>query len=219
MGSSRTASAPDAEIARIAFRQHGVVTLQQLRDAGLGAGAIDLRVRQGRLHRLHRGVYAVGHARISQEGRWLAAVLALGEGAVLSHVSAAAIWGIRHSRSAYVHVNVPAAGGRRRRRAIVVHRCAGLGPTDVDEHRAIALTSVSRTDGREDHGTPTAFHRDRERDERLTVLGCRVVRFSPRRVVRHPEAVAATLRALLADAQSASRSTSMPDEAARAVSS
>ena len=290
MGSSRTATAPDAEIARIAVKQHGVVTLQQLRDAGLGAGAIDLRVRRGRLHRLHRGVYAVGHTRISQEGRWLAAVLALGEGAVLSHVSAAALWGIRHSSSAYVHVTVPTAGGRQRRRGIVVHRCTSLGPTGVDEHRAIALTSVSRTlldlagmltptrleraverslalrlfdlraveavlaasprrsgattlaqivaeihhdpsltrrelealmldlcdahgierpevnvlvdglevdflwraqrvivetDGREDHGTPTAFERDRERDERLTVLGYRVVRFSYRRVVRH----------------------------------
>ena len=56
---------------------------------------------------------------------------------------------------------------------------------------------IVETDGREDHGTPTAFHRDRERDERLTVLGYRVVRFSYRRVARHPAAVAATLRALL----------------------
>ena len=302
MGSSRTASGPDAEIARIAFKQHGVVTLQQLRDAGLGPGAIDLRVRHGRLHRLHRGVYAVGHTRISQEGRWLAAVLALGEGAVLSHVSAAALWGIRHSSSAYVHVTVPTAAGRRRRRGIVVHRCASLGPTDVDVRQGIAVTSASRTlldlagmltptrleraveqtlalrlfdlraveavlaasprrpgatalarivaeihhepsltrrelealmldlcdahgierpevnvlvdglevdflwraqrlivetDGREYHETPVAFHRDRERDERLTVLGYRVVRFTYRRLVHQPAAVAATLRALL----------------------
>jgi very-short-patch-repair endonuclease len=302
MASSRTASAPDAEIAQLAFKQHGVVTLEQLRQAGLGTGAIELRVRNGRLHRLHRGVFAVGHTRISQEGRWLAAVLALGPGAVLSHVSAAALWGIRHSSSAYVHVTVPTAGGRRRRRGIVVHRCLSLGPTDIGEEQGIAVTSVSRTlldlagmlapsrleraterslalrlfdlraveavlnanprrpgaaslaeivarihaepsltrrelealmldlcdahrierpevnvlveglevdflwraqrvivetDGLEDHGTPTAFHRDRERDERLIVLGYRVVRFSYRRVVREPAAVAATLRALL----------------------
>jgi Transcriptional regulator, AbiEi antitoxin/Protein of unknown function (DUF559) len=301
MGSSRTASAPDAEIARIASNQHGVVTLEQLRGAGLGAGAIELRVRNGRLHRLHRGVFAVGHARISREGRWLAAVLAVGNGAALSHVSAAALWGIRHSSSAYVHVTVPTPGGRRRRRGIIVHRCPSLDPTNVDEQQGIAVTSVSRTlldlagmltptrleraverslalrlfdlravqaviaanprrpgastltrivaeihhepsltrrelealmldlcdahgierpqvnvlvdglevdflwraqrlivetDGREDHGTPTAF-RDRERDERLIVLGYCVVRLSPRRVVRHPAAVGATLRALL----------------------
>src|SRR4051812_21116872 len=78
-------STPDAVVAQLAFEQHGVVTFAQLRDAGLGAGAINVRVRKGRLHRIHRGVFAIGHMRISQEGRWLAAVLALGDGAVLSH--------------------------------------------------------------------------------------------------------------------------------------
>ena len=126
MGSPHAATTADAAIAQLAFEQHGIVTFDQLRDAGLGVGAINLRVRNGRLHRLHRGVFAVGHPRISQEGRWLAAVLALGEGAVLSHVSAAALWGIRHSSSAYVHVAVPTPGGRRRRRGIVVHRWRSL---------------------------------------------------------------------------------------------
>ncbi len=138
-------STPDATVASIAFRQHGVVTLAQLRECGLGAGAIELRLRNGRLHRLHRGVFAVGHSRISQEGRWLAAVLALGEGAVLSHVSAAALWGIRHSGSDRVHVTVPSGAGRTPRRGIVVHRSLTLGPADVDEHNAIPVTSVSRT--------------------------------------------------------------------------
>jgi very-short-patch-repair endonuclease/predicted transcriptional regulator of viral defense system len=303
MGSSHATSTPDAVIAQIAFTQHGVVTFQQLRDAGLGVGAINLRVRNQRLHRLHRGVFAVGHARISREGRWLAAVLALGDGAVLSHMSAAALWGIRHSNSTDVHVTVPTAAGRARRRGIVVHRSLTLAPADVDEQAAIAVTSVSRTlldlagvlapgrleraverslaarqfdlnavqavlsanprrhgatalaqivarihdepsltrqelealmldlcdahrmqrpevnvlvdglevdflwrarrlivetDGREFHETPIAFARDRERDERLTVLGFRVVRFTYRRLVNDPAAVAATLRALLA---------------------
>lgn len=125
--------------------QHGVVTFKQLREAGLGVGAINLRVRNHRLHRLHRGVFAVGHARISREGRWSAAVLALGEGALLSHVSAAALWGFRHSDSAFAHVTVPTAAGRERRRGIVVHRSVTLRPADVAEHDAIALTSVSRT--------------------------------------------------------------------------
>jgi len=145
VGSSRASTAPDAEIAQLAFGQHGVVTLEQLRGTGLGAGAIDLRLRNGRLHGLHRGVYAVGHTRISQAGRWLAAVLAFGKGAVLSHVSAAALWGIRHSSSVDVHVTVPTAAGRQRRRCIVVHRSVTLRPADVDEEQAIAVTSVSRT--------------------------------------------------------------------------
>ncbi len=86
---------PDALIARVAERQHGVIDLDQLRDAGLRDGAINSRVRTGRLHRLHTRVFAVGHARLTREGHWLAAVLALGDGALLSHVSAAALWGLR----------------------------------------------------------------------------------------------------------------------------
>src|SRR5207247_11204601 len=80
---------PDAAIARIAARQHGVVTVGQLRAAGLDRNAVGRRLAAGRLHRVYRGVYAVGHAGLSDEGRWTAAVLACGEGAVLSHRSAA----------------------------------------------------------------------------------------------------------------------------------
>lgn len=136
---------PDAVVARLAFEQHGVVTFDQLRGAGLGVGAINLRVRNGRLHRLHRGVFAVGHERISQEGRWQAAVLALGEGAVLSHVTAGALWGLRHSNTAVVHVTVPGITGRRRRADIVVHRSLRLRDVDVAALDGIAVTSVSRT--------------------------------------------------------------------------
>jgi hypothetical protein len=85
----------DALIARIAARQHGVVSSAQLQSAGMSPSAIDRRVHAARLHRIHRGVYAVGHRRLSDEGRWMAAVLACGEGAVVSHLSAAELWGIR----------------------------------------------------------------------------------------------------------------------------
>jgi very-short-patch-repair endonuclease len=85
----------DAAIARLAGRQYGVVARFQLLAIGLTARMIDRRVATGRLHAIHRGVYAVGHKRIPQEGRWLAAVLACGDSAVLSHRSAAALWGIR----------------------------------------------------------------------------------------------------------------------------
>jgi hypothetical protein len=67
-------------------------------EIGLGAAAIDHRVKRGALHVIHHGVYAVGHRVLSREGRWLAAVLAAGPGAVLSHRSAAAMWGIWDSR-------------------------------------------------------------------------------------------------------------------------
>lgn len=136
---------PDALIARIAARQHGVVHFDQLLDAGLGIGAINFRVRAGRLHRLHRRVFAVGHRRVSREGRWLAAVFALGDGAVLSHVSAAALWGLRPSSSERTHVTVPTAAGRPNRVGIVVHRSRTLAPADLDRHDAIPVTSVART--------------------------------------------------------------------------
>jgi len=84
----------DVLLARLAANQHGVVSLEQLRAIGISSHAIAHRVRIGRLHRIHRGVYAVGHARLSNEGRWMAAVLACGYGAALSHRSAAALWGL-----------------------------------------------------------------------------------------------------------------------------
>jgi len=71
-------SAIDVEraLARLAANQHGVVSLAQMRAVGLGKEAVKARARRGRLHRVHRGVYAVGHPRLTNEGRWMAAVLA-----------------------------------------------------------------------------------------------------------------------------------------------
>jgi len=79
-------------IAAVAARQHGVVTAAQIQGCGLSSSATSDWLRAGRLHRLHRGVYAMGHRGLSFEGRWMAAVLALGKGAVLSHRSAAMLW-------------------------------------------------------------------------------------------------------------------------------
>jgi hypothetical protein len=141
----RATVGPDAVIARLAATQHGVVALCQLHVAGLRIGAVNARVRKGRLHRLHRGVFAVGHTCVSREGRWLAAVLALGDGAVLSHVNAAALWGLRPSSSAMIHVTVPSSAGRQRRAGIVVHRSRTLRAQDIAERHAIAVTSPART--------------------------------------------------------------------------
>jgi Transcriptional regulator, AbiEi antitoxin len=84
----------DAAIAGIAGRQHGVITTRQLYAVGVSVGAVAGRVRVGRLHRIHRGVYAVGHGALSTEGSWMAAVLACAAGTVLSHRSAGYLWGI-----------------------------------------------------------------------------------------------------------------------------
>ncbi|HEY6731366.1 MAG TPA: type IV toxin-antitoxin system AbiEi family antitoxin domain-containing protein [Solirubrobacterales bacterium] len=116
----------DAEVARIAGRQHGVVTAKQLNAAGWGRMAISERSRSGRLHRIHQGVYAVGHRGLSLHGRFMAAVLACGEGAVLSHGSAAVLWNLLRPLEGPIHVSIPSASGRKRRRGIQIHRTPSL---------------------------------------------------------------------------------------------
>jgi predicted transcriptional regulator of viral defense system len=110
----------DRRIARVAANQHGVVTSTQLCAAGVSASAISDRVKAGRLHRVHRGVYAVGHARLSQHGIWMAAVLACGDGAVLSHQSAAALWRITASHPALPRSRSPAMPGASAARRLIV---------------------------------------------------------------------------------------------------
>jgi hypothetical protein len=81
-------------LAELAGRQWGVVSLAPLQPLGVGRSGVTRRVQGGRLRRVHRGVYAVGGAVLPREGRWLAAVLACGPAAVLSHVSAAVHWNL-----------------------------------------------------------------------------------------------------------------------------
>lgn len=132
----------DAEVAHLAQAQHGVVARWQLMDIGMTERAIEHRIATGRLHRVARGVYAVGHSRISQPGRWMAALLSSGPGAVLSHWSAAALWGIRRSAGGPVEVTVPRKSTSSRQ----VRRHHSLLPMDeVGEHEGIPVTSVPRT--------------------------------------------------------------------------
>ncbi len=95
METKRRVLAQDTWIAEVAGRQHGVVSRRQLIELGVRPGAIKWRLAHGRLHSVSRGVYAVGHQALSREGRWMAAVLYAGPGAVLSHRPAAAHWGFR----------------------------------------------------------------------------------------------------------------------------
>ena len=133
-------SADERAIGALAERQHGVVSRAQLSGLGLGDGAIEHRVRLGRLRPVHRGVYTIGHRLLTQHGRWMAAVLAYGPDAVLSHRAAAALWGIRGGT--WVEVTVP--GGRRGRSGIEVHR-AVLPDDERTTHRGIPTTTVPRT--------------------------------------------------------------------------
>lgn len=135
----------DRCIGELATRQHGVVDIDQLRELGLAAGGLDGRVAAGRLHRIHHGVYAVGHPVLTREGVWMAAVLAAGEGAVLSHASAAALWDIRPSLRPRVHVTAPTYTGRKPRRGVATHRSVTLTPEQRDVRSGIPVTSVART--------------------------------------------------------------------------
>jgi hypothetical protein len=120
------------------------VSLGQLRSIGLSEAGVRARVRSGRLYRLHQGVYAVGHPGVSREGRWYAAVLACGDGAVLSHRSAAALLGIRPDNRRRIDVTSPARGGRDRP-GIDAHSAATLLPSDITHVDRIPVTTVPRT--------------------------------------------------------------------------
>jgi very-short-patch-repair endonuclease len=140
---------PDAEVAKIAARQHGAITVGQLRAVGIEKSGIARRVRAGRLHSVHRGVYAVGHPGLDEEGRWMAAVLACGAGAALSHRSAAELWELLSPRPGAVDVSIASFSGRRNRTGIRLHRCASLsvnrGPSPVTTRRRIPVTTPART--------------------------------------------------------------------------
>ncbi len=135
----------DAIIAALAGRQHGVVARRQLIAAGLTKRVIDAALAAGRLHLLHRGVYAVGHAVLTRQARWMAAVLACGDRAVLSHADAAALLGLRPSTAARIHVTVPSTAGRLRAGVLVVHRSSTLTTDDTTLVDGIPVTGVGRT--------------------------------------------------------------------------
>jgi predicted transcriptional regulator of viral defense system len=137
-------NAPDVRIARMAAEQWGVLSVGELRECGLSARAVATRVNRGGLHRLHRGVYAIGHRGVALEGRFLAAAKACGPGAVLSHLSAAALWGLMEWEERYPEVTIRDTTPRAHP-GIRVHRTCLLEPRDVRRHRQIPVTAPART--------------------------------------------------------------------------
>jgi predicted transcriptional regulator of viral defense system len=134
----------DSRIAELADRQHGVVALRQLESLGLAANSVRARVASGRLHRVYRGVYAVGRARLDAGGRRMAAVLVCGPGAVLSHRTAASMLGLLRSAGARIELSVPSRVARGHP-GLLVHRPATLRPEDWTMTSGIPCTTVART--------------------------------------------------------------------------
>jgi very-short-patch-repair endonuclease len=129
----------------LAARQRGVIALWQLLEIGYTKAAIRHRIAKGRLHPIHRGVYAVGRPELTREGEWMAAVLSCGSEALLSHGTAAALWGIREEREHTIHVTVPRDTYRGQRPGITPHRRSTLTPGDICRHLHIPVTAPVRT--------------------------------------------------------------------------
>lgn len=133
----------DRPLSELAKSQNGVVSLDQLRDIGLTQRAAEYRAGQGRLHRLYRGTYAVGHSSIGQFGELRAAVLACGDGAVISHGTAAAFYDLRDHWPFLIDVT----GGRQAGRkldGIRCRRCRYPTPEEIVVHDGIPFTSPAR---------------------------------------------------------------------------
>ena len=129
-------------IGALASRQHGVVSLQQLRELGLTRHRIEARVEAKRLYRLHRGVYAVGHEALTPRSHFIAAVYACGPGSLLSHRAAGALQGLLDSTGV---IEVTAKRGCKPKPGVVVHRSRHVHPDDRAQVDGIPTTSVART--------------------------------------------------------------------------
>jgi very-short-patch-repair endonuclease len=97
------------------------------------------------LHRIHRGVYAVGHRKLTLKGVWMSAVLACGDNALLSHRAALALWDIRRSESGMIDVTVPGSTGKPGPQGVRVHSTVALHPNDMSAVDSIPVTSLAWT--------------------------------------------------------------------------
>jgi Protein of unknown function (DUF559)/Transcriptional regulator, AbiEi antitoxin len=128
---------------RFARVRDGIVTTAELRGFGVGKDAVTQRVANGRLHRIHQGVYVLGRRAVSQRGRWRAAVAAYGPGALLSRLSSAGLWELLDDERSVVDVTTTSA--RCSRRGIIVHQARDLTDADRAVKHGIPLTAVART--------------------------------------------------------------------------
>lgn len=145
----RSETRPHGALAELARRQHGVVSIKQLLGPlSYSRSAVGRATDAGRLHRLYRGVFGVGHTDVSLEGRCLAAVLACGDDALLSHHSAAWLLGLARWAPIPLHVTGPVRRGPTRpgfRQEIRLHHSQALAPDDREAVARIPVTAVPRT--------------------------------------------------------------------------
>lgn len=136
----------DLALALRANRQHGVVSIRQLEQKlGFSHQAVERAVAAGRLHRIYRGVYAVGHTELTRRGECLAAVLAVGPGAMLSYYSAGWLWGLWSGSPAPFEVTAFVPRHHRPPAGVVRHRARHLEAQDRAVVDGIPVTSVART--------------------------------------------------------------------------
>ena len=144
LSGKQTYTRADARVAEFAAAREGVMSIRQLRNCGLNDKAVFVRVRQGWLHPIHRGVYAVGHPGISRRGRFRAAVLAGRRGTALARFAAAAEWGFMPWNERHPEIIVT-RGGARRIPGVRVYRSRTLVRRDVQHRNGIPMTSPART--------------------------------------------------------------------------
>lgn len=135
----------DLKVALLAAAQHGTVARWQLLALGLTRDMVQDRITAGRFHRIHRGVYAVGHRKLTLKGHWMAAVLACGPDALLSHRFALAVWEVQAAESGLIHVTVPHGCGKPGPGQVQVHVARGLLDADVAVVDGIPVTSLARS--------------------------------------------------------------------------
>lgn len=131
------------DLAGLAARQYGVVTGEQLNELGYSGTAVKRAVAAGRLHALHRSVFAVGHQGLSPHGLCMAAVLFRSHGALISHRSAVWLWGMEPKLEIPVHVSVRWRGHNQD--AIGLHHCPALRVEDISKTERLPVTGVART--------------------------------------------------------------------------
>lgn len=176
---------PHGELADLAAAQQGVVSHAQLMDLGYSTGAIARALEAKRLHRLHRGAYALGHTEVSRHGLCLAAVLSCGDEAVVSHESAAWLWGLSARWPSPPHVTTPIRGHSRR--TIRLHHSTILEEEDRTILERVPTTAVARTfldlSISSSQGRVESML---ERAERLGLLDIGAIDFLIARSGRHP---------------------------------
>jgi very-short-patch-repair endonuclease/predicted transcriptional regulator of viral defense system len=135
----------DRALAALAALQHGVVARWQLLALGFTRDTVQKRIEAGRFHPIHRGVYAVGHAKLTLKGHWMAAVLAGGPDALLSHRCALGLWQVRAAESGLIDVTVPGPSSRKGPSGIRLHSTKALHHEDLAVIDGIPVTSLART--------------------------------------------------------------------------